>query len=110
MSFSSRDSIFLKLFCILRSFIRSVINSKTSCSLLSLITNFIFHEDIVKIFPKLIKKKGILNIGGQTKSVYKFAKNFNKGVKGIKARKYLGKNIPLNHSMNLKKLKEIIND
>ena len=75
-----------------------------------LITNFIFHEDIVKIFPKLIKKRGILNIGGQTKSVYKFAKNFNKDVKGIKARKYLGKNIPLNHSMNLKKLKAITND
>jgi dTDP-4-dehydrorhamnose reductase len=75
-----------------------------------LITNFIFHEDIIKIFPKLIKERGVLNIGGQTKSVYKFAKNFNKGVKGIKARKYLGKNIPLNHSMSLKKLKEIIND
>ena len=75
-----------------------------------LITNFIFHEEIIKIFPKLLKKKGILNVGGETKSVYKFAKKFNKKVKGIRAKKYLGKTIPLNHSMNLKKLKEIIND
>ena len=75
-----------------------------------LITNFTFHEDIIKIFPKLLKKRGILNIGGETKSVYRFAKKFNKNIKGIRASKYLGKKIPLNHSMNLKKLKEIIND
>lgn len=75
-----------------------------------LITNFIFHEDVVKIFPKLIQKRGIINLGGKTNSVYKFAKKFNKNIKGIKAKKLLGKKIPLNHSMNLKKLREIIND
>ena len=48
-----------------------------------LITNFIFHEDVVKIFPKLIKKKGIINLGGKTKSVYNFAKKYNKNIKGI---------------------------
>ncbi len=75
-----------------------------------LITNFIFHEDVVKIFPKLIQKRGIINLGGKTNSVYAFAKKFNKNIKGIKAKKLLGKKIPLNHSMNLKKLREIIND
>ena len=47
-------------------------------------TNFIFHEDLVKILPKVITKKGILNIGGKTQSVYKFAKKTNPMVKGIK--------------------------
>ena len=75
-----------------------------------LITNFIFHEDVVRIFPKLIQKKGIINLGGKTNSVYAFAKKFNKNIKGIKAKKLLGKKIPLNHSMNLKKLREIMND
>ena len=75
-----------------------------------LITNFIFHEDVVKLFPKIIKKNGLINIGGKSQSVFSFAKKFNKNIKGIKAKKYLGKNIPLNHSMNLKKLKKIIND
>ncbi len=75
-----------------------------------LITNFIFHDDVVKIFPKLIRKRGIINLGGKTDSVYEFAKKFNKKIKGIKAKKLLGKEIPLNHSMNLKKLREIIND
>ena len=37
-------------------------------------TNFIFHEDLVKYLPKLIKEKGIINIGGKTQSVYDFAK------------------------------------
>ena len=75
-----------------------------------LITNFIFHEDVVNIFPKLIQKRGIINLGGKTNSVYTFAKKFNKNIKGIKAKKLLGKKIPLNHSMNLKKLREIMND
>ena len=75
-----------------------------------LITNFIFHEDVVKIFPKLIRKRGVINLGGKTDSVYQFAKKLNKNIKGIKAKKLLGKEIPLNHSMNLKKLRGIIND
>ena len=75
-----------------------------------LITNFIFHEDVVKIFPKLIKKRGIINLGGKTKSVYNFAKKYNKNIKGIYSKKLLGKKIPLKHSMNLKKLNEILND
>ena len=39
-----------------------------------LITNFIFHEEVVEIFPKILKKKGIMNLGGKTRSVYNFAK------------------------------------
>ena len=68
-------------------------------------TNFIFHEDLVKILPKVISKKGILNIGGKTQSVYKFAKKTNPLVKGIKATK--SSKLPLNQSMNLTLLKKI---
>ena len=75
-----------------------------------LITNFIFHEDVVKIFPKLIKKKGIINLGGKTMSVFKFAKQFNKNVKGVNSNKLLKNKIPLKHSMSLKKLNKILND
>ncbi len=73
-----------------------------------LITNFIFHDEVVKMFPKLIKEKGIINLGGKTKSVYNFAKKFNKKVKSVKSKVLLGKNIPLKHSMNLKKLYKVI--
>jgi len=73
-----------------------------------LITNFIFHDEVVKMFPELIKEKGIINLGGKTKSVYNFAKKFNKKVKSVKSKVLLGKNIPLKHSMNLKKLYKVI--
>ena len=70
------------------------------------ITNFIFHEDVVKFLPKLYKLKGIINIGGKSQSVYKFAKKYNSKIKG----KYLKKNKNLNTSMNINKLKKLIND
>ena len=69
-------------------------------------TNFLFHEDLVKILPKILNKKGILNIGGKSQSVYDFAKKYNPKIKKIKA----GKNnkLPLNQTMNISKLKKII--
>lgn len=71
-------------------------------------TNFIFHEDVAKIIPKILEKKGILNIGGKTQSVYSFAKKSNKNIKKISARKKMGRNFPLNPSMNISKLKNIL--
>ena len=48
-------------------------------------SNFMFHEDLVKILPKLINHKGILNVGGKSQSIYSFAKKNNPKVKKIKA-------------------------
>ncbi len=73
-----------------------------------LITNFIFHEDIVEMFPKLIKQRGIINVGGKTASAYKFAKKYNKKVLSTSAKKTLKNGIPLKHSMNLIKLKKVL--
>jgi len=69
-------------------------------------TNFMFHEDLVKILPKLIDKKGIINVGGPSQSVYLFEKKNNTKVKKIKAKKNLA--LPLNQTMNLVKMKKII--
>tara|TARA_B110000003_G_scaffold246232_1_gene256601 strand:+ start:1311 stop:2024 length:714 start_codon:yes stop_codon:yes gene_type:complete len=69
-------------------------------------TNFLFHEDLVKLLPKIIKIKGIINVGGKSQSVYSFAKLNNYKVKKIMASK---KNkLPLNQTMNLSKLKSIL--
>ena len=65
-------------------------------------SNFIFHEDIAKIFIKLINKKGIINIGGKSQTIYKFAKKYKKNIKRVKSRGQL----PLNMDMNLGKLKK----
>ena len=69
-------------------------------------SNFMFHEDLVKILPKILSQKGILNVGGKSQSVYSFAKSNYKKVKKIKTNK---KNkLPLNQTMNLSKFKKII--
>ena len=69
-------------------------------------TNFMFHGDLVKMLPKILKQKGILNVGGRSQSVYSFAKKNNSKVKKIRAKKVL--DFPLNQTMNLAKLKKII--
>ena len=65
-------------------------------------SNFMFHEDLVQILPKLINKKGIINVGGPSQSVYNFAKKYNKKVKKIFSKK--NSKLPLNRTMNLNKL------
>ena len=68
-------------------------------------TNFIFQDDVAKMIPRLLNKKGIINIGGKTQSVYNFAKKYNNRIKQISGRKIF----PPNPSMNLSKLKKILN-
>ncbi len=64
-------------------------------------SNFIFHDEFCKLFLKIINKKGIFNVGGRSQTIYKFVKQFNKKVKGIKSKGQL----PLKMDMSLKKLK-----
>ncbi len=69
-------------------------------------TNFMFHEAFIKILPKLINKKGIINVGGKSKSVYSFAKKDNPKIVKTLAPKDI--KLPLNQTMNLSKLNKII--
>tara|TARA_Y100000591_G_scaffold231356_1_gene202257 strand:+ start:3859 stop:4563 length:705 start_codon:yes stop_codon:yes gene_type:complete len=70
-------------------------------------SNFMYHEDLIKILPKIIKKKGIINVGGKSQSVFQFAKKFNKNILKIKANSK--SKLPLNQTMNLSKLNKILN-
>ena len=71
--------------------------------------NFIFHDELAKILVKVLNKKGIINLGGPTKTVYNFAKKYNPKVKKIYIKKKGTKEFPLKPFMNLSKLKKIIN-
>ena len=70
--------------------------------------NFLFHEGLAKILVKIIDKRGIINVGGPTQTVYKFAKKYNSKVKKIFVKKNSIYNYPPNPYMNLSKLKKII--
>ena len=73
-------------------------------------TNFIFHDEVIKVLPKLFKYKGVINIGGPTQSVFNFAKKSNPLVKGIYLKRSK-RNIKIfNTSMDISKLRKILND
>ena len=67
-------------------------------------TNFIYHDDFIKIFLKILNKKGIFNIGGKPQTLYQFAKNENKAVKKVLSKGEL----PLKMDMDLKKISKYI--
>jgi dTDP-4-dehydrorhamnose reductase len=67
-------------------------------------TNFIYHDDVIKMLPKILDKTGILNVGGKTQSVYNFAKITNKNIKKMSGKKFF----PPKPSMDISKLKKII--
>ena len=70
-------------------------------------SNFMYHEDSIKILPKIINQKGIINIGGKSQSIFEFAKKNNRKVIKIKANTKI--KLPLNQTMSLLKLKKILN-
>ncbi len=66
-------------------------------------SNFIYHEDIIKKFLKVLNKKGVYNIGGKTQTIYNFAKKDNPNIK----KKNSSGEFPLKQDMNLGKLNKI---
>ena len=67
-------------------------------------SNFIFHEQFAELLIKTIPFRGIINIGGKSQTIFKFAK---KSVKNIKSKKSKGE-LPLKMDMNLNKLKKLL--
>ena len=58
-----------------------------------------------KLILKIISKKGIINLGGPSQTVYNFAKKYNKKFKKI----YSKGEFPKKIDMNLEKIKKIFN-
>ena len=67
-------------------------------------TNFIFQEDAAQLILKIIKQKGIINLGGPSQTIYNFAKKYNKKIKKI----YSRGEFPKRTDMNLNKLKKLL--
>jgi len=67
-------------------------------------TNFIYQQDLAKKLIKLISKKGIYNIGGEAKTIYKFALKENKNIK----KKISKGEFPKKMDMNISKMNKIL--
>tara|TARA_B100001059_G_C17760691_1_gene542644 strand:+ start:177 stop:866 length:690 start_codon:yes stop_codon:yes gene_type:complete len=63
-------------------------------------SNFIYQDEAAKIILKIINKKGIINVGGPSQSIYKFAKKNKKNVKKI----FSKGEFPKRTDMSLRKL------
>ena len=72
------------------------------------VTNFEYQKEIAKILFKILKFKGVINLGGKSQTVYRFAKSKNTKIKKIFAKNLLGNSYPLRQDMNLNKLKKIL--
>ena len=71
-------------------------------------TSFMYHEAVAKILFKLINKKGIINIGGPSMSIYDFARKDNKSIISKKLKKNNKIGMPMNSSLNINKMKKIL--
>ena len=70
--------------------------------------SFMYQDEVATILPKLLDKKGIINIGGKKQSPYEFAKKSNKNIKKtfFSYTKYKI-DMPKDSSINTNKLKKI---
>ncbi len=71
-------------------------------------TSFMYHEDVAKILFKLLNKKGIINLGGKSQYIFNFVKKEKKNIKKIFLKKNSKFEMPIDSSLNIKKLKQII--
>lgn len=67
-------------------------------------SNFIFQQDAAKLISKLFNKKGTINVGGPSQTIFNFVKKNNKKIKKL----YSKGEFPKRMDMNLKKLRKII--
>ena len=71
-------------------------------------TSFLYHHEVAKILLKLINKKGVINIGGKSQTVYNFAKKNNPKIKKIYVKNIKNLNFPKNSSLNTLKLQSYL--
>ena len=72
----------------------------------NLISNFMYHDDLVKILPFIVNQTGIINVGGKKQSIYDFVKKTNKDITKCNLSK--NSKLPKNQTMNLNLLKKIL--
>ena len=60
--------------------------------------------NFTSLLLKILNKKGVINLGGPSQTIYNFARKYNKNIKKI----YSKGEFPKNAHMNLRKLKNFI--
>ena len=71
-------------------------------------TSFMYQEDFRDILFKLLDKKGVINVGGKSQTIFNFAKKDNPKVKKIFLNQIKDVQFPKNSSINIAKLNKIL--
>jgi len=97
------DSLILRMALCSRNFThqKAIFDTDKSC---------IYMGDAAKITLKLLDQKGIINVGGPTRSLYDFYRVDNPDIGYISRLDVKGTVIPRDSSMDTTKLKELLND
>ena len=69
-----------------------------------------YNFEAARVILKLLNEKGVINLGGDSQSVYDFASKKNPRIKKITRQDVKDVCIAPDTSMNTCKLKEILND
>ena len=72
--------------------------------------SLMYNFEAARIILKLLNEKGVINLGGDSQSVYDFASKKNTRIKKITRQDVKDVCIAPDTSMNTSKLKEILND
>jgi len=96
-----KNSLILRIFMSERPFAYSQAYSDIKA-------NFLYHDEVITIIPKIINLSGIYNLGGKIQSIYEFAKKTRNDVKKISAKKILKKKYYKNQIISIKKIQSKI--
>jgi len=67
-------------------------------------SNFIYHKDFIPILLKIIDKRGTLNVGGKSQTIFNFVRKEKKNITKVKSKGKMPKRV----DMNLGKLFKIL--
>tara|TARA_R110000824_G_scaffold263290_2_gene451959 strand:- start:563 stop:1273 length:711 start_codon:yes stop_codon:yes gene_type:complete len=72
--------------------------------------SYLYMDEASKVILKLINEVGVINVGGETMSPFEFAQKDNPNLEKISLREIGDVKMGKNASMNINKMKNIIND
>ena len=67
-------------------------------------SNFIYHKDFIPILFKIIDKRGTINVGGKSQTIFNFVRKEKKNITKVKSKGKMPKRV----DMNLGKLFKIL--
>ena len=70
--------------------------------------SLIYHDEAAQITLKLLNEHGIINVGGESSTIYEFVKKENKNIDKITLNEIKDVNMPKDTTLNVNKMKNLL--